>query len=441
MLSNVAAFLRWVLLAMGWLWCIPGASVSRAAVEEPRLSSLLDYLGRSLEANPRLSASKLRYEAALQRAPQVSALPDPMIQISSFVEPLQTRNGPQRNAIVLSQRIPWPGKLNAREEANVEEAESLWHLHQGQQLKVAREVTSLFYEYGYTHRLTELTVENLRLLDQLEPIVEEKVRSGEGLNSLLQLKIERGRVDDRLRSLQQQRLVQSARLSELLARADETELPWPQWSQPVSADLDALALRERLERSNPELQAYDRMLASYAARRAAARLEGRPDLSFGINYVDIGDLPRSIAGAESGKDAWSLTLGVSIPLWARKNQAAVGEVEAALKAIDAERRARLNALRAELSSSLATLVDANRRLELYGEELLGLAQQAVENSRSSYQSGRTSLRELIESERNRLELQALYWRAAADAARELVVAQTLANWPIQGTYQVLTDTK
>jgi outer membrane protein TolC len=91
---------------------------------------------------------------------------------------------------------------------------------------------------------------------------------------------------------------------------------------------------------------------------------------------------------------------------------------------------KLNELKADLRSSLALLDDANRRLRLYGDELLALAEQAVENSRTSYEGGRTGILEVIDSERSLLELQLLYWRAAADAWQHRVTIQTLANRPI-----------
>jgi outer membrane protein TolC len=92
-----------------------------------------------------------------------------------------------------------------------------------------------------------------------------------------------------------------------------------------------------------------------------------------------------------------------------------------------------------LSASLALLEDANRRLELYGEELLDLAEQAVENSRTSYESGRTGILEVIDSERSLLDLQLLYWRAASDAWQQRITLQTLANQPILGTFNATTE--
>ncbi|EDY85174.1 outer membrane efflux protein [Verrucomicrobiia bacterium DG1235] len=400
-----------------------------------QLSSLEDYLARAQAANPQLDAFEKRYEAATQRIPQAAALPDPMLQVTSFVESVQTRNGPQENALMVNQRIPWFGKLDAREKATSEQAEALWYAYQGQQLMLARMVSKMYYEYGYTQRATQLTRENLDLLAQLEPIVEEKVKAGGDLNALLRLKVEIGKVNDRLQSLQQKRVTQSAQLSELLALPESTLLPWPEWQKPGLVSPRATSLLESIESNNPQLQMLERKIASAAARIELAKLESRPDFTVGLNYVQIGDLDTPAMSPDSGKDAWGVTFGVNIPLWSKKNRAAQAEAASSQQAIQSEYQNRLNALKADLASSLSSLTDANRRLELYGEELLGLAEQAVENSRMSYQGGRTGILEVIDSERSLLELQLLYWRAAADAWQQLVAAQTLANQPILGTFQ------
>ncbi|MDA3873793.1 MAG: TolC family protein, partial [Kiritimatiellae bacterium] len=103
-----------------------------------------------------------------------------------------------------------------------------------------------------------------------------------------------------------------------------------------------------------------------------------------------------------------------------------------LQASEQELAQKRNQLTAELESSLALLNDAQRRLDLYGEELLDLAQQAVDNSFRAYEVGQTGILEVIDSERSHLELQLLYWRAAADAWQQRIQIQTLVNRPITG---------
>jgi outer membrane protein TolC len=404
------------------------------APSDSQLSGLENYLSRAMAANPQLDAFERRYEAAMQRIPQASALPDPMFQVTHFVESVQTRTGPQENIFMLSQKIPWFGKLSSRENAASAEAQALWFAYQSQQLMLARMVSLAFYEYGYTEEAIRMTQENLELLRNLEPIVEEKVRAGDDINALLRLKVETGKIEDRLQSLQQKRVGQSAKLRELLALPGTALLPWPEWAAPEIISLDGPSLVVAIETNNPELQMLERKISSAEARREIARLESYPDITLGFNYIQTGDPVVNPNTPDAGQDPWGFTVAVNLPIWFDKYDAAKAEALANQRSYESEYDNRFNALRAELSASLASLHDANRRLQLYGKDLLGLAEQAVENSRSGYETGRISILDVIDSERSLLDLQLLYWRAAADAWQQRITIQTLANLPILGTF-------
>ncbi|NBD38822.1 MAG: TolC family protein [Verrucomicrobia bacterium] len=428
---HASRFCFFLALATGLSGGVRGAAVDAFV---PEAASLTDYLRRAQSANPGLRAFEQRYEEAMQRIPQASALPDPVLQVTTFVESVQTRTGPQENQFMLRQKIPWFGKLSGREAVASARAEALWFAYQNRQLAVARSVAMAFYEYAHTGEAIRLTRENRDLLRKLEPVVEDKVAGGADLNALLRLKVENGKVEDQLQSLEQKRVAQSARLSELLALSRDGLLPFPEWSQPEPVEPDGAALLRAIEADNPELQMLERKIRSAEARRELARLESYPNVSLGVNYIQIGDPVVNPSTPDGGRDAWGVTLSVNLPIWVRKNRAARAEALAGQRSLESEWENRYNELRAELSASLATLKDANRRLELYGNELLGLAEQAVENSRGSYESGRTGILEVIDSERSLIDLQLLYWRAAADAWQRRVTIQTLANRPILGKF-------
>jgi len=398
-------------------------------------TDLHSYLIRAQSTNPQLKAFEARYEAAAKRIPQLSSLPDPMFQVTHFVESVQTRTGPQENVFMLSQRIPWFGKLSSRESMATADAEALWFTYQNQQLMLARTVSIHYYEYSFTGQAIDLTQENLVLLENLEPIVEEKVKAGGSLNSLLRLKVEIGKMNDKLQSLKQRRIARSAQLNELLNLPPELILPWPTWEEPAIESLNGLALSQSIQANNPELEMLKRKINSAEARKEIARLESSPDFNLGFNYIQTGDPVVNPLTPDAGRDPWALTFAVNIPIWGEKNTAGRDEALATKRATENEYQHRLNSLKAELSISISQLEDANRRLKLYGEELLGLAQQAVENSQSSYRGGQTGILEVIDSERSLLELQLLHRRAATDAWQQRITIQSLANQPILETFK------
>ncbi|QYY35390.1 TolC family protein [Ruficoccus sp. ZRK36] len=439
---NRSPFIKTLRAGIGFAMAVLGAGQSlQAAVEASEslpmpVSDLQSYLAQAMAANPQLKAFSRRYDAATQRVPQVSALPDPMFQVTHFVESVQTRTGPQENVFTFSQKIPWFGKLSSRESAASAEAQALWFAYQNQQLTLARSVSVAFYEYGYIEEAIRLTQENVELLSKLEPIIEEKIRAGGDINALLRLKVEIGKVDDRLQSLQQQRVSQSARLRELLALPGEEVLPWPQWEAPDIITPDGPSLAVAMEANNPGLQMLERKITSAEARREIARLESYPDITLGFNYIQTGDPVVNPNTPDAGQDPWGFTVAVNIPIWFGKYDAAKAEALANQRSFESEYDNQLNTLRTQLTVSLSGLADANRRLQLYGEDLLGLAEQAAENSRSGYETGQLGILDLIDSERSLLDLQLLYWRAASDAWQQRVNIQALANLPILGTFHV-----
>lgn len=385
------------------------------------------YLDRALEANPGLQAFRNRYRAAREQVPQASALPDPMIQATHFVESIETRNGPQENAVMLNQKLPWFGKLRNRERAATAEAGALENAYRNRQLELIQRVGTGFYEYGYIESAVELTRENLQLLKELEPTVEARVQTGGDLNPLLRLKVEIGRLNDRLQSLRETRVVQSAMLRRELALAGDEPLPWPEWEIPGRVEPDPRALLDGMLSTHPELRMLERKLDSAAARRELARLESYPDITLGVQYNQIGDPSGAMSATDGGEDAWGVTAALNLPIWAGKNRATRNEAREREQAVEQEFEDRRHMLRSELATALSKLEDAQRRLDLYGTELLGLARQAVENSRASYEGGRTGLLEVIDSERTLLDLQLQHSRAAADAWKQRIILQTLTN--------------
>lgn len=396
--------------------------------------SLVDYLEQALSTNPQLHAVEQRYRASAQRIPQASALPDPTLQVTHFVESIQTRNGPQESTFMLSQRLPWFGKREYQRSAAFADAQALHHLYQDQQLLLVQRVSQAFYEYAYLGKAIGLTRENRDLLMKLEPVVEAKVQGGAAINELLRLKVEIGKMEDRLQSLRQERITRSAQLAELLTLEMRSLISWPEWQAPSPLQVNRDDLQAAVRANHPRLKAMELRIQSADARRERARLERYPDVSVGLNYARIGDPSVSPVPASAGKDAWGVSLSLNLPIWTEKNNAAEAEALAVQRSSENERIQQENALITLLNTTLAKLENAQRQLILYGDELLGLAEQAAENSRAAYEGGIMGILEVIDSERSLLEFQLYYWRAAADVWQHRVMLQTLANEPILGTF-------
>src|SRR6056297_1634974 len=83
---------------------------------------LSKYLKEAGENNPELRAAYHEYYAALEKIPQVGALPDPKLSFGYFISPVETRLGPQQFKVSASQMFPWFGTLKEKEKASAEMA-------------------------------------------------------------------------------------------------------------------------------------------------------------------------------------------------------------------------------------------------------------------------------------------------------------------------------
>ena len=64
---------------------------------------LEEYLHTAAVNNPGLKAKFNEYLAALEQIPQAGSIPDPQLAFGYFIQPVETRNGPQRLAVSFSQ--------------------------------------------------------------------------------------------------------------------------------------------------------------------------------------------------------------------------------------------------------------------------------------------------------------------------------------------------
>ncbi|MCB1085700.1 MAG: TolC family protein [Verrucomicrobiae bacterium] len=381
--------------------------------------SLDAYLREALESNPQLAADFEMVSAARQMGDQVGVLPDPKLSYTEFVSTVETRNGPQERAVSLTQAFPWPGKLTLRRSIADERAKEAFYRYEALQRKIVLEVGLTYFEYAFLGEATEVTSKNLKLLEQLVPVVDTKVRAGGDLGASLRLEVETTRVEDELQALHEKRAALSSRFESLLGREPNLERPldFPDLPQ----DTPGIASIESLERGiegHPLVVAAETGLLSAELAERLSRKSALPDINLGANVIDIGD---------GGDTAVGLMVGVSIPLFFDKYRAEREEKEALARSA----RMTVDSVEQQLISDLHAAVqewrEAEKRLELYEEKLLPSSEQAVELTEESYRNDKASVTDLIDAERTLLELQLMNQRALAKIHMAALKVRTLSE--------------
>lgn len=372
------------------------------------------FITEALRASPSLQVSENRYQAARASIDAAAALPNPTAQLTHFIESIQTRTGPQRQAIMLQQPLPGPGKLSSRRSAARAQSESLWHAYAQTQLELAESISQQVFELAYLDKAIAIQEQNLSLLRELEPIIEDRIRTGGTLADLLRLQLEIGRFEDQLVRQKTLRLSTASKLEANLGRSTSRSIPDINWKAPASISTEKSQWLDAILARSPQLAVLRSLEQSQGARQRIAALAKRPDFSLGLNYIRTGDALNP-ATADSGQDPWAIMVGMSLPVWNKSNNALACQAAFERDAISAQISETELQLLAAGRSTIAQLQDFQSRIERFDTQLLPLARQVQETIRSSYESGNASILDLIDSERTLLSLETDYWRAAADA--------------------------
>src|ERR1035438_5679739 len=148
------------------------AALSAAAQMPGAWVSLRALTAEAIKNNPEILAAQKKYEAARQRPTQQSSLPDPMVSLgyNSVGNPLPGAGlgrEPQANAgVMVSQEVPFPGKLKLKGEMASKEAQAEFQRYQAVQLGVISRLKQAYYRLQYTYAATDLLTRNRDLLDK-----------------------------------------------------------------------------------------------------------------------------------------------------------------------------------------------------------------------------------------------------------------------------------
>ncbi|UCD74505.1 MAG: TolC family protein [Phycisphaerales bacterium] len=390
-------------------------------------STLGECLRYALERNRGVEAAYLGWLAALEKSPQVTALPDPRLSYGYFLDEVETRVGPQQHRMALSQAFPWFGKLALRGQIAEAEAEAEYARFQGAVLELAYRVRTAFNELYYLRGEIDLTRENLKLLEQFERIARAKYRVGAGSHpDVVRFQIELGKLEDRLRRLEDKRGPLAARFNAVLDRPVDAEAPWPDSIADPDTEPDVAALASALAARNPELAALQHTIERHRLAADLARKDAYPDITLQLDYI-VTDEAMDPSIPESGDDPLIIGASISVPLWREKYDAGVREALKRRLAAAAGRKETENRLRAELQLATFEHADARRKVELYRDGLVPKARESLDASISAYQTASVGFLDLLDAERLLLEMQLTLRRARADAANAMARIEQLVG--------------
>lgn len=421
----------------GWLLLPIALFAQDYATHDNRVLAAL--VEDALTRNPGVREAFSNYQAARSRAPQVTALPDPTLSVTQHARTPETRVGPQTTVVSLAQRFPWFGKLSDRGNVAVKEAAVQQQLYLARRAELVRRVKLAFFDLSYVDQALAVTAEEAELLAHFETLAQSRYSQGFGQQqAVVKLQAEITRVLNKSRELAHQRVDAEAVLNTLRDRPPGEPIPGVEPLTLPRTEVDAEALYAIGRSRRPEVAAAFLQIETEEKRVQLARRDYYPDLLLGASWGNVAgrrDAPGRINPPPgNGKDVYSVTVGVNIPIFRSKYDAGVQEASDRFSASREGYRDLVNQVELSVRSIGFRLTTVEEQIALFERALLPQAEQALRSAETSYATGSTSVLELLDSERVLLEarlglarLESDYMKGLAEMERAIGTAFPLTD--------------
>jgi len=198
---------------------------------------------------------------------------------------------------------------------------------------------------------------------------------------------------------------------------NDPEPPIPSEAATPTPDLSDEELLNKALAQNFQLKSMEADIRRAEAAIQLARKEKVPDFSAG-GEVDVKAAPV----------VWNPQLSMTLPIWRDKIAAEIAEAQAKKRSSEARLTASQISLAVTFAEKLALYREASRNLSTLDEQVLPKARQALDLTRAAYLSGRSDFLDVIDAERQLLNLQL----ERIDARRQQELSLTDLSLIIEG---------
>ena len=352
------------------------------------------------------------WEMAKAKAPQVKALPDPMLQLElqniGLTEYTVGEMDMSMAGVSVSQPIPYPGKRRLRQQVAEKEAEAAGEMVEVTRRSVVSRLKVAYADLAFVHQSLKVVAQTRGILQEFEQAARARYGVGEGMQQdVFKAQLEVSMLIQRTQALEQQREGITAMLNSLLDRPPDALLGTPEdLGEPLP--LRSLEELNRLAREhNPELRNRQRAVEGGELQVALMQKEYRPDFAVSAGW-------RSRGGFD---DLYQLMVEVELPWQRERRHYGVQEALAAHAAVQKGRRAVETMALAQVRDFYSMATTAGRLIALYQTTILPQTSFALESAVAGYRVGQVDFLMLLDNTRILLENQLMVQEQLADYHR------------------------
>ena len=372
-------------------------------------------VAEAVKVTPDVQVAAANVEAAKARVVPARTLPDPMASLTFQNDGRGFSLGRAEGSFVglmLTQPLPWPGKLDlagriAQSEARETEARLLPRAER----TVEARVRNAWYDLLLANAIDRLIDERRATAEQVEASARERYAAGIGMQQdVLRAQTELARIEEMKLTQGASITARLAELNHLTGREHDATMQLPA-ALPVPPALpDEDVVITAVDAASPEIAATRQGVATGDLELSLARRNFLPDFSVTAGSMDRGNFAMG--------PMWQVGVGVTIPLWVdRRQQNRLTEAAARLTARTAEVEAIRQHLELHTHERIAEAMASDASAAIYRDKILPLDQLSLESAMASYTSGKVPFVTVLDAMTTLFTDRATYTTRLAESAK------------------------
>ncbi|MEE9310175.1 MAG: TolC family protein [Cocleimonas sp.] len=386
----------------------------------------------AVDNNSGLKSRKLKWQSLIHQYPQATAYADPSLTYTEAVSPIETRLGPQDRVLTLKQKLPFKGKRALKGEIVKKDIEIAKVNFNKASRDLVVAVKKSFYELVYIENAIKLSMQNKVVLEKITHIATtDYASSASTLNDVAKAQSQYAQVSYDVQLLEELRSTEKTQINTLLNRAPEQPFQIHSGVRQPPKFAHSTASLYKWAESNEENIIADLNIQKSQVQTKLSNYTSLPDFNIGAAYSQIGERDDVSGLRNNGKDAFSVNIGINIPLNRGKNNAIKEQARInQLKQIQ-DKKALKNRLNSKVKSIYFRLNNAYRQTVLYSKNLIPQANRAMQIAQLQYRENSSqkkgSIAGYLETQSTWLNFQLAYQRAVADYWKNLIELEKITG--------------
>jgi outer membrane protein, heavy metal efflux system len=376
-----------------------------------------DFFRIAAENSPGLQVRYLEFEAALQKIPQVKALPDPTIMFGYTVWPAESMPGAEKARLSLNQMFPWFGTLKAKGDLAALQAEAKYQAFIDSRNNLFFQVASAWYPLYEINRLRLIEQENIRILESYKNIAIRNFENGTGpMVNVLRSDIMLKEAETRLVILDDREKSMLSVFNNLLNRNPDEGVEIPDSIQ--IENLKIITAKDSLLSFNPLITEIELRQKAAEVNQELARKQGFPNIGIGLEYMIMG-APAGMESTNNLNGAIMPMVSVSVPLFRKKYKAAQEEARLMQESIAFQKQNSLNKLSSDYDMAWYDLQQQQKLIELFdrqiktSEQSLNLLFRSYSNSGNDFEEVLRMQQQLLQYEKEKASAETKWYTSLA----------------------------